>query len=54
MKNPQPPIYLKTKDFLVTGEAFGDNNCIRISYAASEENLIEACSRIKTALEKLS
>ena len=24
---------------LVTGEAFGDSNCIRISYAASEETL---------------
>jgi aspartate aminotransferase len=39
---------------LVTGEAFGDSNCVRISYAASEENLIEACRRIKEALEKLS
>lgn len=34
----------------VTGEAFGDPNCIRISYAASEENIIEAVSRIKNAL----
>ena len=39
---------------LVTGEAFGDSNCIRISYAASEETLTEAMTRIKTALEKLS
>ena len=39
---------------LVTGEAFGDSNCIRISYAASEETLIEAMKRIKFALEKLS
>ena len=39
---------------LVTGEAFGDSNCIRISYAASEETLTEAMKRIKTALEKLS
>ena len=39
---------------LVTGEAFGDSNCIRISYAASEKVLIEAMSRIKNALEKLS
>ncbi|MDG1146982.1 MAG: pyridoxal phosphate-dependent aminotransferase [Crocinitomicaceae bacterium] len=38
---------------LVTGEAFGDSNCIRISYAASEETLTEAMSRIKGALEKL-
>ncbi|TRZ41388.1 pyridoxal phosphate-dependent aminotransferase [Robertkochia solimangrovi] len=34
----------------VTGEAFGNPNCIRISYAASEEQLREAISRIKTAL----
>ena len=39
---------------LVTGEAFGDENCIRLSYAASEEVLIEAMKRIKTALEKLN
>ncbi len=39
---------------IVTGEAFGDKNCIRISYAASEETLVEALSRIRTALEKLS
>ena len=38
---------------LVTGEAFGDPNCIRISYAASEETLIEAMKRVKDALEKL-
>jgi aspartate aminotransferase len=38
---------------LVSGEAFGDPNCIRISYAASEETLTEAMKRIKTALEKL-
>ena len=30
----------------VTGEAFGDENCIRISYAASEETLTEAIKRI--------
>jgi aspartate aminotransferase len=39
---------------LVTGEAFGDPRCIRLSYAASEENLIEACRRIKIGLEKLA
>lgn len=39
---------------IVTGEAFGDDNCIRISYAASEETLTEAMKRIKAALEKLS
>jgi aspartate aminotransferase len=39
---------------IVTGEAFGDPNCIRISYATSEEILTEAMKRIKTALEKLN
>lgn len=39
---------------LVTGEAFGDSNCIRISYAASEETLIKAMSRVKEALAKLN
>jgi aspartate aminotransferase len=34
----------------VTGEAFGNPNCIRISYAASKEQIIEAVKRIKTAL----
>ena len=34
----------------VTGEAFGAPDCIRISYAASEENLREAVSRIEKAL----
>ncbi len=39
---------------LVTGEAFGDANCVRISYAASEEVLNKSLDRIKTALDKLS
>ena len=39
---------------LVTGEAFGDPNCIRISYAASEADLREAIRRIKEVLAKLS
>ena len=34
----------------VTGEAFGDDNCIRISYAASEETLTEAIKRIAEAV----
>ncbi len=37
----------------VTGVAFGDPNCIRISYATSEDVLIEAISRIEKALDKL-
>ncbi len=38
---------------LVSGDAFGDPNSIRISYAASEEKLSEAMERIATALAKL-
>ncbi len=34
----------------VTGEAFGNPNCIRISYAASQEQIIEAVQRIEDAL----
>ncbi len=34
----------------VTGAAFGDHNCIRISYAASEDDIIKAIGRIKEAL----
>ena len=38
----------------VTGVAFGSPNCMRISYAAADEILVEAVRRIKTALEKLA
>jgi aspartate aminotransferase len=38
---------------VVTGEAFGAPNCIRISYATSEEVLKEALYRIKRALDKV-
>jgi len=34
----------------VTGEAFGDPNCIRISYAASNEDITNAMGQIKEAL----
>ncbi|MCB9202391.1 MAG: pyridoxal phosphate-dependent aminotransferase [Flavobacteriales bacterium] len=34
----------------VGGVSFGDNNCIRISYAAAEDKLIEAIKRIKEAV----
>jgi aspartate aminotransferase len=34
----------------VTGEAFGDPNCIRISYAASDKDIVTAMQRIKEAL----
>ena len=35
----------------VTGEAFGDANCIRFSYAASKKDLREAIRRIKESLQ---
>jgi aspartate aminotransferase len=35
----------------VSGESFGNDRCIRISYAASEKELREAAARIKTALQ---
>ncbi|WP_174545273.1 pyridoxal phosphate-dependent aminotransferase [Formosa haliotis] len=34
----------------VTGEAFGNSDCIRISYAASQEQIKEAMKRIKAAV----
>ncbi len=39
---------------VVTGDAFGDPNCLRLSYAASEEELRTAVDRIKASLAKLS
>jgi len=38
---------------LVPGGAFGEENCIRLSYAASERDLREALTRMKNALEAL-
>ncbi|MDY0015275.1 MAG: pyridoxal phosphate-dependent aminotransferase [Bacteroidales bacterium] len=38
---------------LVPGAAFGDDSCIRLSYATSNDLLIEAVRRIKEALLKL-
>lgn len=38
---------------LVSGESFGDKNCLRMSYATSEEKLREACKRMKEAFGKL-
>ncbi len=34
----------------VSGSAFGNDNCIRLSYAASDDEIIEAVRRIKTCL----
>ncbi len=39
---------------VVTGEAFGDPNCIRISYAASDEELAKAVRRISEGLAALN
>jgi aspartate aminotransferase len=38
----------------VGGDSFGNDNYIRLSYAASDESLIEALKRIKEALGKLA
>ena len=38
---------------LVSGSAFGEDNCIRFSYATSEELITEAMRRVKEALAKL-
>jgi aspartate aminotransferase len=38
---------------VVSGEAFGNGNCIRISYATSDEQLIEAAKRLKKFFSEL-
>jgi aspartate aminotransferase len=38
---------------LVPGGAFGDESCVRLSYAASEEDLKKALNRMKESLAKL-
>jgi aspartate aminotransferase len=37
----------------VGGDAFGDPECFRMSYATSDENIVEAMRRIKDALAQL-
>ena len=37
----------------VGGDAFGDPQCFRMSYATSDENIVEAMRRIKETLAKL-
>ncbi len=39
---------------MVSGTAFGAENCIRISYATSDDRITEAVKRIKEALAKLN
>ena len=46
-------LLLKGRVALVTGAAFGDPKCIRISYAASEDVLREAMRRVAEALAAL-
>lgn len=48
-------LYLLDKAQVATvgGDSFGAPNCLRISYATSDDLLIEAVRRIKVALEKL-
>ncbi|MDX9941938.1 MAG: pyridoxal phosphate-dependent aminotransferase [Bacteroidales bacterium] len=43
----------KAQVALVPGDAFGDPECIRFSYATSNDLLIEAVSRLKKALAEL-
>lgn len=38
---------------VVSGSAFGDDNCIRLSYATSDDKLKEAMRRMQHALEQL-
>lgn len=38
---------------LVPGDAFGNPNCFRFSYATSKDKLVEAIGRIKSALSEL-
>lgn len=38
----------------VGGAAFGAPNCLRFSYATSDENIVEAMNRVKEALAKLN
>jgi aspartate aminotransferase len=43
----------KAQVALVGGEAFGVPSCMRISYATSDEQLVEAIRRMKAALDRL-
>lgn len=43
----------EAKVALVAGDSFGSPNCIRISYASSDDRLIEAMQRIESALKLL-
>ena len=49
-------MYLLTEAHVATvgGESFGAPDCFRMSYATSDENIVEAIKRIKEALAKLN
>ena len=38
---------------IVPGAAFGDDTCVRFSYAASDENLAKACDRFEAFVKEL-
>ncbi len=48
-------MYLLNKGHVstVTGSAFGDDNCLRLSFANSMENIVKGFGRIENALKKL-
>jgi len=48
-------LYLLERAHVATvgGDAFGDPECFRMSYATSDENIVEAMKRIKEALAEL-
>jgi len=49
-------LFLLNQVYVVTvaGSAFGNDNCLRFSYATNEENLTKALNRIKEALSLLN
>jgi aspartate aminotransferase len=57
IKNPTDLCMYLLKDAkvsMVTGEAFGDDKCVRFSYATSDKLLVEAIRRIKESLGRLN
>jgi aspartate aminotransferase len=57
ISNPEDlALYLLEEGHVATvgGTAFGAPNCLRFSYATSDENIAKAMRRVKEALAKLS
>ena len=54
-KSDDLSLYLLEEGHVATvgGDSFGDPKSMRLSYAAAEDKLVEACRRIKEALGKL-